>query len=87
MVMATWETDVEWERALTVPVNTWGASEQLQDRSAFCQAKTNLCEHNSVAQGNDRYKLYPVPLALRDHRSSGYFQVYPSRWFQEGFMT
>lgn len=63
------KTDVEWERALTVPVNTCEASEHLQDRSAFCQPKTNLCEHDSVEQGNDRYKLRPVPLALRVRRS------------------
>lgn len=59
-----------------------GHIKHVQGRSDFCQPKTNLCEHNSVAQGNDRYKLYCVSLAVRDCRSSEYSQVYPSHWFQ-----
>lgn len=53
------KTDVEEEGARTGAVDTWGPSEQLQDRSAVCQSDTNLREHNSAAQGNDRYKPYP----------------------------
>lgn len=65
-VMAPGKTDVAWERELSVPLNTWGASEHTQDISAFCQPKKNLCEHNCVAQVNDCSELHLVPLALRD---------------------